>query len=219
MNQKMELQAQNSKSESRLNFKGSLSSEKIKKYHRIQKLNNLKAYTCSHCLHLYNDEKSFMAHLLIHSRQNYQKNFLIAYSSKKIKKSIIMLKKRIQKYKCMKCNQSFYMKTTLKKHLMSISHVEFKCDQCQATFQNEYSLVLHKDFHLRQSEFSFPLKMNKTNKKKEILIPKIEFSSMPKVNKISITKSYIDTPKVNLGIMGQLKCKDCGKVIKFIRFF
>jgi len=141
-------------------------------------------YKCSHCLRFFTTEISFLTHLLINSKQSSQKKIQIVIALKKIKKSLLILKKSNFKYNCSKCKLSFYTKISLGKHLLS--HIEYNCDQCDAKFQSKYSLFLHKDVHLRQNELFSPQKF-KVNTKKRI------------VNK-------------NLDSPFGLKCKDCSKI-------
>ena len=174
----------------------------------MRKLKNATPYKCSHCLKTFTSCQSFMTHLLINSRRNSQKNLLIAYSSNRIRKSLVILKKMNFKEKCSMCDLKFYMKTTLKKHL--ISHLEFKCFQCNARFKDEYSLVLHKDVHLRQKDFSIPIKSNKIHNDKDIHIPRKSIS--PKHDNISIFQNPLFNSKLGLNYVSELKCKDCRKI-------
>ena len=112
------------------------------------------------------------------------------------------------KQKCSMCNLKFYMKTTLKKHTMT--HLGFKCFQCDARFKDEYSLVLHKDVHLRKTEFLMPVKSNKIPNDKNVHISRKSYS--PKHDNISIFQKPFVNSKLGLNYVSELKCKDCRKI-------
>ena len=146
-------------------------------------------YKCVHCLRIFSQEKVYLTHLLLNSRQFKRANFKYHLALKINKKYTLITKKPQRKYKCSKCKMLFYTKNYLNKH--SASHFEFKCGDCNATFNNQYSLNLHRDVHLRQ------------------------YKSLTEIYNISRTKSC-KVKKASFKNIGdnyrQLKCYSCFKV-------
>ena len=152
-----------------------LAEEKDKKEKKTFKESNLTK--CPHCFRLFRCKNSYLTHLLTHSRKLINKNHAFFSAKKLTKKSQLILQKNKRQHKCSRCENVFYLQTTLRKHFLS--HSQFKCNKCNVIFNNDYSLKLHKDYHL------------------------IDYNILPKKQKKPLRVKH------NSKIEGQLKCNAC----------